>query len=341
MIHRMPSSEKLLFSVILPTFNRARMAAAAVLSVLRQTDPDFELIVVNDGSTDDTRRVLDALPKDPRVTLLHQERNKGQHVCRNIAIRRAKGQFVTFLDSDDLYLPNRLALFRQAVESRPETGFWFSNAYVRRFDRIIGLLFDAERDIPEGKVPGYYAVGDQHLPYVTTNVAIRREAFAKHGYYREDLKILEDTELYSRMLGGGLRVGVIREPLSVRRIHETQITGDYERDFTESLLALAAGNPPQDVAKRRRRELAVEVATYLWKGLRPGDARTYLNQELGEEASSHPLYWKTYLPRPVLWALKSGRGLYVRLKYGALFAPEDFRTAEKMIEPCLEGAEKL
>src|SRR5687767_1557581 len=103
-----------LFSVVIPTYNRARMAAAAVLSVLAQTDPDFECLVVDDGSTDDTPRVLDALPKDPRLSVLRQPRNSGQHACRNLAIRRAKGRFVTFLDSDDLYLPGRLAAFRKA-----------------------------------------------------------------------------------------------------------------------------------------------------------------------------------------------------------------------------------
>ena len=192
------------------------MAAAAALSVLAQTEKDFECFIVDDGSTDDTGRVLGALPKDSRLKLLRMEKNGGQHACRNRAIKLSQGRFVTFLDSDDLYLPGRLAAFRRAAEERPAAGFWFSNAYVHRFGRVQGTLFDPARSIPQGKVPGWYAVGDKFLPYVTTNVAIRREAFDKHGVFREDLRILEDTELYARMLGGGLEVaGLGRQEVDV------------------------------------------------------------------------------------------------------------------------------
>lgn len=329
------------FSVVLPTYNRARMAAAAVLSVLGQSERDFELIVVDDGSTDDTAAILAKLPKDERLRVLSMEKNQGQHKCRNRAIREARGEFVTFLDSDDLYLPERLAEFRRAAESRPGTGFWFSNAYQRRYGRIIGRLFEPGRGIPEGKVPGWYAVGDEFLPYVTTNVAIRRQAFDRYGFYREDLKILEDTELYARMLGGGLEVGAISTPLSVRALHEGQITGDYQRDFTESLLALEAGKPPKEEAERKRRELAIEIATYLWKGLQPEEARELLKKELGEDAASHPLYRRTFLPGWLLSSAKKLRELGLRLRYSEFLAPPDYRRAARLIRPYLDHAARL
>ncbi|MFH1724575.1 MAG: glycosyltransferase family 2 protein [Elusimicrobiota bacterium] len=329
------------FSVILPTYNRARMAAAAVLSLLGQTDKEFECFVVDDGSTDDTPRVLAALPKDPRVSVLRMERNRGQHVCRNHAIRRASGRFVTFLDSDDLYLPGRLEAFRRAIESRPAAGFWFSNAYVRRFGRIIGRLFDPARDIPEGKVPGYYAVGEEFLPYVTTNVAVRREAFDEFGLYREDLRILEDTELYARMLAGGLEVGAIREPLAVRCLHESQITRDYERDFEEAVLALKAGEPPPEVESPRRRELAAEVAGYLLKNAEPLRARRLLARELGEAAPAHPLYLKTFAPPAALRLMRWARKLYLGARYAPAFAPPELRKAGRLIDPYLDHAARL
>lgn len=323
------------FTVVLPTYNRARMAAAAVLSVLGQTERDFELIVVDDGSVDDTSRVLAGLPKDGRLTVLRQEKNAGQHVCRNLAIRRARGRFVTFLDSDDLYLPGRLEAFRRAAEGRPETGFWFSNAYVRRFDRVIGTVFERGAEIPEGEVPGWLAVGT--LPYVTTNVAIRREAFDRFGLFREDLKILEDTELYARMLAGGLQVGVLREPLAVRVLHERQITGDHLRDFEEAVLALKAGGAPPEVAARRRRELALEVAEYLWKGLKAREARELLKRELGQDAPC----LRTYLPRPLLRAARAARGLWLRARYSPLLAPPEYRAADRQIRPYLEHGARL
>lgn len=317
------------------------MAAAAVLSALAQDDPDFELLVVDDGSTDDTRKVLAKLPKDPRFQVHPMDKNRGQHFCRNEAIRRSKGRYITFLDSDDLYLPERLTVFRKAIETRPEAGFWFSNAYVQRFGRIIGLLFDRKRKIPQGKVPGYYAVGDEYLPYVTTNVVVRREAFDKFGFFREDLKILEDTELYARMLGGGLEVGAVNEPLSVRVLHETQITGDYARDFEESLLALKAAKPPPEVMDRKRRELVIEVATYLLKGLKPVQAREFLEDQLGEPAKSLRVHRRTFTSPGLLKFLKSLRAAYLKLRYSSPLAPLEYRKTSARVLPYTEFASRL
>jgi len=329
------------FSVVLPTYNRSRMAAAAVMSVLGQEEKDFELLVVDDGSTDDTAKVFDKLPKDPRVKYTRRDKNQGQHVCRNYAIKQSDSEFITFLDSDDLYLPGRLKAFRESAAERPAVGFWFSNAYVMRFDTVIGCVFDPMRRIPEGKVPGYYAVGDKYIPYLTTNVAIRRKAFDRFGLFREDLRILEDTELYARMLAGGLEVGVIREALSVRSLHGSQITRDYERDYQEALVALSAGQPSDEAFALRRRELALEVANYLWKDLQPAKARAFLLKELGDAAKREPLYVKTFIPLSVLRTLKHLRELRMRVRYDPILAPPEFRRALNAIQPYRDFAGQL
>jgi glycosyltransferase involved in cell wall biosynthesis len=330
-----------LFSVILPTYNRARMAVAAVLSVLGQTESDWELLVVDDGSTDNTLELLGRLPQDPRVRIIARQENRGQHVCRNFAIGESRGKFITFLDSDDLYLPERLATFKMAAQNRPEIGFWFSNAVQRRDGVIIDYLFTPEREIPEGQVPGHYAVGDEYLPYVTTNIAVERGAFDKFGRYREDLKILEDTELYVRMLAGGLKVGVIRQPLSVRTLHAGQITGDYHKDFEEALIALKAGDPAPEVFARKRRKLAIEVATYMFKNVQPDQARELLREELGDDATSHPLYRLCLTPRPLLSAARTARQAWLHVRYARPFAPAAFVRSETAIGPYLEQAAKL
>ncbi|MBI4424799.1 MAG: glycosyltransferase family 2 protein, partial [Elusimicrobia bacterium] len=294
----------MLFSVVMPTYNRAERTAAAVRSVLAQTEADFECFVVDDGSTDETRQVL-ARFDDPRLVLVFNERNRGQHACRNQAIRQARGEWISFLDSDDVYLPGRLAAMRRYAESAPRTGFLFTNGYVHRYGRIIGLLFDPARELPRGKVPGYYAVGDEFLPYVTTMVAVRRTAFEQVGCFREDLRILEDTELYSRMLEAGVEVGAIPEPLAVRFIHEGQITRDHLKDFEESLVALRSSGAPAEVQARIRARVAREVAEHLWRGAEPRRARELLARELGSVGGA--FYLKTLAPSPLLLAARKAR----------------------------------
>ncbi len=318
-----------LFSVVIPTYNRARSAAAAVRSVLAQTDGRWECLIVDDGSRDETKTAMSEF-SDPRIRFFWNQENRGQHACRNQAIAAARGKWIAFLDSDDLFLPERLAHLARSIAARPTVGFWFTNAWVHRWDRLIGLLFDPARAIPEGKVPGWYAVGDRWLPYVTTMVCVQRSAFSTTGFFREDLRILEDTELYARMFSGGLEVGVLREALAVRFIHEGQITRDHERDFLESMEALKNSGAPVDVAAAHRQRVAREVASYLWKSLKSGAARTLLETELGPAAKRTALWWATFVPPILLRPVRAAREAAMRLRWG-LLAPHEAREALRIV----------
>ncbi|MEY2876335.1 MAG: hypothetical protein RLZZ373_3706, partial [Pseudomonadota bacterium] len=103
-------------SIILPTFNRVDVIGRAVSSVLRQTFHDWELIVVDDGSTDGTRARLEGL--DPRLRYIGQA-NQGVYVARNTGLQAARGRYVTFLDSDDEWLPHFLALTTAFLRAHP------------------------------------------------------------------------------------------------------------------------------------------------------------------------------------------------------------------------------
>ncbi|TLN28536.1 glycosyltransferase family 2 protein, partial [bacterium] len=107
-------------SVIIPSYNRADMVMDAVNSVLRQTFADWELIVVDDGSQDNTREVIAAV-RDERVRYIYQD-NQGLPGARNSGIRAARGEYVAFLDSDDVFLPHKLAVQVTAMDARPELG---------------------------------------------------------------------------------------------------------------------------------------------------------------------------------------------------------------------------
>ena len=108
-----------LFSVILPTFNRPDLLAEAVESVLAQTVPDFELLVVDDGSDQSV-----SLPNDERIRLITLGRNNGPAVARNAALRIARGRYLTFLDDDDLFTADRLELALQGLAGAPIALCW-------------------------------------------------------------------------------------------------------------------------------------------------------------------------------------------------------------------------
>src|SRR3712207_6130801 len=113
-----------LVSVVLPVYNRAGWVARAVESVLAQTHTNFELLVVDDGSTDGTRRVLEGF--GPRISLLEQA-HAGAEAARNLGLAHARGEFVAFIDSDDVWYPDRLS--RQLpLFGRAEVGLVFGNA---------------------------------------------------------------------------------------------------------------------------------------------------------------------------------------------------------------------
>ena len=114
-------------SVIIPTYNRENLLPISVRSVLDQTYKDFELIVVDDGSTDHTHEVINSI-KDSRIHYIYQDHQE-RSIARNAGISASRGEFISFLDSDDEYLPNKLATQIPILESNPEIGMVLSGWY--------------------------------------------------------------------------------------------------------------------------------------------------------------------------------------------------------------------
>lgn len=131
------------FSVIIPTYNRAQFIREALNSVLIQTFVDFELILVDDASTDNTEEIISSF-SDNRIIYTKNDTNLERSTSRNIGIQRATGQYICFLDSDDLYLKNHLqVLYKNIQEKENPKALLLVNAY----DMVDGII--AERDCPE------------------------------------------------------------------------------------------------------------------------------------------------------------------------------------------------
>lgn len=324
------------FSIVISAYNRGEMLRSALSSIRYQTWTDFECLVVDDGSTDCVPSVLAEFSADGRFKGLVNSVNEGMNAARNRGVALARGRFLTFLDSDDMWLPERLQAFHDRLQEAPEAGFIFSNAFLLRHGRIIGLLFDPRRPIPEGPVPGHFAIGDRHLPYLTTNVAIRREAFERWGAFSAGLKAT-DTELFARFLSRGLPVAVIRKPLAVRRLHEDQITAGHVENFKQSMAALPSTGASEAERRDLRDSVARGVALDLVKAGRPLEARTFLSETLGACARHSFVWGLTYVPGAALNALRGLRRAFLRLRcHPALLGPEE-RRVWGLIQPLLDA----
>ena len=173
-----------LFSIVLPTYNRAHMLPGALATVAGQTCGDYEVLIVDDGSVDETPEMIKEWTKDKRFKYTRVPKNIGNMACRNMALEMATGTWITNIDSDDFWTLDRLQKFADFFKTRPKAGFVFSDGWLHRYDRLIGAAFPPGMKIEEGKVPGHYAVGEEFLPYLTTNLAIPRALYKKYGHYR-------------------------------------------------------------------------------------------------------------------------------------------------------------
>ncbi|MDX6768144.1 MAG: glycosyltransferase family 2 protein [Elusimicrobiota bacterium] len=324
------------FSVILPVYDRAAMVRTALATLKAQDCGDWECLAVDDGSRDGSRAVLEAEARaEPRIRVIANETNRGMNASRNEAIASAKGRFITFLDSDDLWLPGRLSAFLALSRRAPDAGYLFSNAWVLRDGRLLGTLFDPRRDIPEGVVPGHFAIGDAKLPYVTTNLAIAASAFREWGLFRTDMRTL-DTELFARFLSQGLPVAALREPLSVRRLHGEQLTDRYRENFAEAMTALESGGGTPEEKDLIRRRTASEVGLYLAKACRPEEARDFLIEQLGERGARETAAWPlANLPAMALRLLKLASRSWDWVRFHPRLLSEEERAVLAYIEPLL------
>jgi hypothetical protein len=311
------------------------MLPGALETVQRQTFQDFEVVIVDDGSTDGTPETIKRWTADPRFKYKWVD-HIGNMACRNLALQMSAGAWITNIDSDDYWTLDRLQSFADYIKEHPKAGFVFSNGYLYRYDRLIGTAFPPDRPIREGRVPGHYAVGEEFLPYLTTNLAIPKALYEKYGHYRKDMVIL-DNELYARMLADGVEVGVIRKPLAVRRIHGGQVTHKWIEEYPEAVEALLAGSTPADVLAVEKDKLIREVANYLWRNLQPAQARAFLLKEAGARAKGWPLYWKTFVPGVVLGLLKKSREWQLRIRHQRRWASSEEKAVYALIDPLLEA----
>lgn len=175
-----------MISVIMPVYNAEKFIHSTIKSILEQTYSNFELIIVNDGSSDDSEKVIQIFT-DPRIRYFSQS-NKGPSSARNFGLQQCKGDFVLFHDADDMSVLNRFEKLLGAFHS-PQVGFVHSDiALIDEKDHIFSYL-QREQVLKEDVLPTVFKFG---TPYANGSILYRREAIGDTRY-DEDLHIGEDT----------------------------------------------------------------------------------------------------------------------------------------------------
>ncbi|MBN1578269.1 MAG: glycosyltransferase family 2 protein [Chitinispirillaceae bacterium] len=190
-----------LVSVVVPTYNRAEVLPRAVNSVLGQTYRHVELIIVNDGSTDATDNAVAPLVIS-RVRSIRFPENRGGGIARNAGIAEARGEFVAFLDDDDVWLPSKLTM---QIDYMTNRGVDLCYTAIRKMYWGKGLRRDRFHATPEANV--LKAIMTDNFIGPTSSVVVRKSFIDLIGGFDPFLPALQDWDLYMRLIDTGARVG--------------------------------------------------------------------------------------------------------------------------------------
>lgn len=191
-----------MFSVITPVYNRADLIQNAVKSVLGQTCPDWELIIVDDGSEDELDKALAPFESNEKIKVIHQE-NGGVSRARNVGIAASRGDYIAFLDADDAWLPNHLTVLNELILAYPDAGFygtWASVLFQNGTVRNKPAYFSGK---PETEYfENYYKAYDEDKRvklFQMSTSCIAKKAIDRVGVFQEGCKIGEDLDLTLRV----------------------------------------------------------------------------------------------------------------------------------------------
>ena len=228
-------------SIVLPTHNRALLLPRAVRSVLAQTDPDFELLVIDDGSADNTQQVLAEFAGDPRLRRLRNEVAQGAAAARNRAIRSASGDWVAFLDDDDELLPRYVERLRAHLRASPELGLAWTGVEREHHDSVPPrheTLLWHDRWDGHGKSSHRFLT----MFALSFGVAARRGALLDAGLLDERFIVSEDIDLGMRLVAAGTPYAALAEPLLLVHIGEGQSVSRSRDNRTDLRLLLLQKN---------------------------------------------------------------------------------------------------
>jgi len=201
------------FSVVIPSYNQAPFVGDAIQSVLEQTYPDFEIIVVDDASPDNSNEIIQGFT-DPRVRLIRHEKNRGLPAARNTGMRAARGEYIALLDADDYFHPEKLAAHAAFIEHNSEVEITYNS----RFD----LHHSADKIRAIYRPPESISLTELVLsfPFSPSDMVLRRACIEDAGLFDESYRCGgEDLDYPCRLALAGKRFARVDRALNYRRFH--------------------------------------------------------------------------------------------------------------------------
>lgn len=313
-----------LVSAVIPAYNAERWISQTIESVLGQTYPNIEVLVVDDGSTDGTADIIDSYADQVRT---FHKANGGTASARNMGIRESRGEYVAFLDSDDFWRPDKVAQQVQLLQESPSRKWSYTDTEIIDVDPDSVVYRLSERtSYPEGKILRWLFQGNW-VYFTASSVMIHQSIFSDVGLFDEspDRRISEDWDFWLQV-ADRYPIAYLDEAVTTVRRHPFKKTDTMDLDTAltcrRSIIERAVGRNPQQLDDLRQGALA-----HLYLGI----AKKYLNRE--ERSKARRLltralfhapveqdvwtYWvATWLPRPLLKLLGKVRAATQRLTRG-------------------------
>ena len=209
-----------LVSVIIPVYNCERYLKDAIDSVLNQTYRPLDLIVVDDGSTDESAAIAQSYKE---IRYLYQK-NQGPAIARNVGIDSAKGEFISFLDADDQWTPDKLSLQIEHHQRHPQLAYTITNQRI---------CLEAGCQIPSTFKTELLL--KSHPGYVPSTLVIRQDVFMRIGNFDPEHVPAEDMDWFIRAKDAGMAMAILPQTLLNRRIHNKNITLQSRLVFSQQL----------------------------------------------------------------------------------------------------------
>jgi glycosyltransferase involved in cell wall biosynthesis len=211
-------------SIIIPTYNRSGFIHSAITSILSQTFQDYEIVIVDDGSIDNTESVVDSF-SCAKIKYIKHDSNRGEATSRNTGIKHSHGEFIAFLDDDDEWMPEKLD---RQITLMSQHGKQVGGIYtgILTIDRDSGDL--VEQIIPQKRGYIYDDLLVENCVFTPSTVLLRRECFTKVGLFDRNITYGPDYDMWIR-IAKEYQFEYIKEPLVKYYIHKNRLSGNYEK----------------------------------------------------------------------------------------------------------------